>query len=166
MTAQVTGKFTNSAAGLTGPGTFSGTVRVRHAVVANHHPVLQSTLTGTLKDANGKTKSVNEAVHLVVTNLRSGSSSSLSTMSVGNQPSLQASCSILTLDVGAIHLNLLGLVVNLSPIHLTITGQTGPGNLLGNLLCGIAGLANGGLSGLVDQLLRDIANLLNQVLAL
>jgi hypothetical protein len=50
------------------------------------------------------------------------------------------SCSILNLDIGAIHLDLLGLVVDLSPIHLDVTAVPGAGNLLGNLLCAIAGL--------------------------
>lgn len=69
------------------------------------------------------------------------------------------SCSILTLDVGAIHLDLLGLVVDLAPIHLNITAQSGAGNLLGNLLCSVANLLNNG--GPLSQ----ITNLLNQILS-
>jgi len=68
------------------------------------------------------------------------------------------SCTILDLTLGPLHLNLLGLVVDLNQVHLTITGQRGPGNLLGNLLCGIAGiLDNGGGGG-------GLANLLNRLL--
>src|SRR5215216_1028328 len=54
--------------------------------------------------------------------------------------STQAVCNILTLNIGAIHLDLLGLVVDLSPIDLVIDAVSGPGNLLGNLLCAVAGL--------------------------
>lgn len=68
------------------------------------------------------------------------------------------SCSILTLDIGAIHLDLLGLVVDLSPIHLNITAQSGPGNLLGNLLCSVANLLNN------NGPLQGVANLLNNLL--
>jgi len=50
-----------------------------------------------------------------------------------------ATCDILTLDLGPLHLDLLGLVVDLAPVHLSITAQSGPGNLLGNLLCAVAG---------------------------
>ncbi len=57
----------------------------------------------------------------------------------GNQQSMN-SCQILFLDLGPIHLNLLGLVVDLSEVKLLITAQPGPGNLLGNLLCGPGGL--------------------------
>jgi hypothetical protein len=65
-------------------------------------------------------------------------------------------CSILVLDIGAIHLDLLGLVVDLAPVHLNITGQTGPGRLLGNLLCGLAGLLNppGPLAAILDIIAR------------
>lgn len=49
-------------------------------------------------------------------------------------------CSILDLDIGAIHLDLLGLVVDLAPIHLNVNAVSGAGNLLGNLLCAVAGL--------------------------
>lgn len=75
-----------------------------------------------------------------------------------------AVCQILNLDIGAIHLNLLGLVVDLAPIHLDITGQTGPGQLLGNLLCGLAGLLDGfPLNNALAQIL-EIIRLINQLL--
>ena len=70
------------------------------------------------------------------------------------------SCSILSLHTGTINLNVLGLVVNLSPINLNITAQAGPGNLLGNLLCSVANLLNGGLP------LGSLSTLLNEILAL
>jgi hypothetical protein len=76
-------------------------------------------------------------------------------------------CQILDLTLGPLHLDLLGLVVDLNQVHLTITAQQGSGNLLGNLLCSVAGLldntggAPGGLSGLLQQL----TSLLNQILA-
>jgi hypothetical protein len=53
---------------------------------------------------------------------------------------------ILNLHVGAIHLDLLGLKVDRSDICLAISAQTGPGNLLGNLLSDISHLLDGGLS--------------------
>ncbi len=71
------------------------------------------------------------------------------------------SCNILTLNVGAIHLNLLGLVVDLAPINLNITAQAGSGNLLGNLLCSVANLLNNngplaGVSNLLNNVLRNL----------
>jgi hypothetical protein len=47
------------------------------------------------------------------------------------------SCSILDLVLGPLHLNLLGLVVDLNRVHLTITANPA-GGILGRLLCGVA----------------------------
>src|SRR5690348_405273 len=66
-------------------------------------------------------------------------------------------CSILNLTLGPLHLDLLGLVVDLNQVHLTITAERGPGNLLGNLLCAVAGLLDNGGSG------NAIQNLLDQI---
>jgi hypothetical protein len=75
-----------------------------------------------------------------------------------------ASCSILTLTLGPLDLDLLGLMVHLDQVVLNITGETGPGNLLGNLLCAIAGLLDPG-PGLANNLNR-LVTLLNRVLDL
>lgn len=56
------------------------------------------------------------------------------------QPDEPGECPILTLDVGKIFLDLLGLQVETSEIQIDITAVAGPGNLLGNLLCAVAGL--------------------------
>jgi len=50
---------------------------------------------------------------------------------------------VLNLHLAPIDLNLLGLEVKTSEICLNITAQTGPGNLLGNLVGDIANLLNG-----------------------
>jgi len=76
------------------------------------------------------------------------------------------SCDILNLVLGPLHLDLLGLVVDLDTVVLDIVAESGPGNLLGNLLCAVAGLldGNGGLGGLLGGLLLQLQGLLNQVL--
>ena len=71
---------------------------------------------------------------------------------------------MLNLHLAPIDLNILGLEVKTSPICLNISAQPGPGNLLGNLLCAVAGLLNGG--GVLSGVLGQIATLLNQILAL
>jgi hypothetical protein len=70
-----------------------------------------------------------------------------------------ASCEILDLVLGPLTLELLGLVVTLNQVELNITAESGPGNLLGNLLCAVANLLNGGgpltgLAGLLNNILR------------
>lgn len=76
-------------------------------------------------------------------------------------------CQVLDLTLGPLHLDLLGLVVDLNQVHLNITAHSGSGNLLGNLLCSVAHLLDntgGGSSGL-SGLLQQLTSLLNQILA-
>jgi hypothetical protein len=76
-----------------------------------------------------------------------------------NAAATNGTCQILHLDLGPLDLTLLGLHVHLNEVVLDITAQQGPGNLLGNLLCAVAGLLdNTGTNGL--------ATLLNQILAI
>lgn len=71
-------------------------------------------------------------------------------------------CQVLTLNLGPLHLDLLGLVVDLAPVNLDITAQPGAGNLLGNLVCAVAGLLdNTGQSGAA---VNGISALLNRLL--
>jgi hypothetical protein len=70
-------------------------------------------------------------------------------------------CRVLDLTLGPLHLDLLGLVVDLNQVHLTVTAQQGPGNLLGNLLCAVANLLNGSGS---TTALTQLTNLLNRII--
>ena len=75
-------------------------------------------------------------------------------------PVLAAVCPILHLELGPLDLNLLGLVIHLDRVVLDISAVPGAGNLLGNLLCAVAGLLDGGGP------LTVIAMLLNRILAI
>jgi hypothetical protein len=77
-------------------------------------------------------------------------------------PSIQqvGSCDILGLDLGPLHLDVLGLVVDLNRVVLDITAQAGAGNLLGNLLCAVVGLLDG------PGIFAAIGNLLDQINAI
>lgn len=85
------------------------------------------------------------------------------TLPTGSPAGVAATCPVLNLTLGPLHLNLLGLQVNLNQVVLNITAQSGPGNLLGNLLCSVAGLLNQGsvLSSDVSGLLNIVEQLLN-----
>ena len=72
----------------------------------------------------------------------------------------QAACDVLNLVLGPLDLDLLGLQVHLDRVVLNIVAQSGAGNLLGNLLCAVAGLLDG------NALLTEIANILNSILAI
>ncbi|MDH2444587.1 ABC transporter substrate-binding protein [Amnibacterium sp. CER49] len=108
----------------------------------NGRLALAGNVVGTLTSPTGTVSAVNMAATTLVTSaLASGS------------------CKVLDLTLGPLHLDLLGLVVDLSQVHLTITAQSGPGNLLGNLLCTVANLLNNGGGG-------GLATLLNKLLGL
>lgn len=76
-------------------------------------------------------------------------------------PITTGTCPVLALTLGPLHLNLLGLVIDLSQVNLSITARSGAGNLLGNLVCGIANLLNGGAPmSAIAPLLNDLIRLL------
>ena len=56
---------------------------------------------------------------------------------VASTGSARRICQVLTLTLGPLHLNLLGLIVDLSPVNLRITANSN-GGLLGSLFCSIA----------------------------
>ncbi len=107
--------------------------------------VANGTFTGTLTDANGVVTSVVDTVSSVVTPAQAG-----------------AACRVLDLVLGPLHLDLLGLVVDLNQVHLTITAQPGPGNLLGNLLCAVTHLLDN--TGAPTAGLQNLLNRLNGLL--
>jgi len=94
-----------------------------------------------------------------------GSGNALGSVSQAIAAPLQvsASCTILTLVLGPLDLNLLGLMIHLNQVVLNITAVPGAGNLLGNLLCAVANLLNGG--GPLTNLLNNLLSVLNQILA-
>lgn len=143
LTAPVTGTFRNA----TGRGTFTGAFHPKKFKAVNGALMATGLLTGKLTGANGKPVGT---VHRTITTV----------VDTGRANAAPPVCSILNLKLGPLNLNLLGLNVHLNRIHLTITAIPGVGNLLGNLLCSIANLLNGGGS------LTHIAALLNRVLAL
>jgi hypothetical protein len=72
------------------------------------------------------------------------------TLALADDQSAATDCPILHLTLDSLHLDVLGLVVDTSPICLQITAHDGQG-LLGDLLCSVGNLLNGGLS--LDQIL-------------
>ena len=109
--------------------------------------VANGTFTGTATDAAGIVHDLTDAVvSAVVNNAGTG-----------------GGCQILDLTLGPLNLNLLGLVVTLNQVHLNITAQPGPGNLLGNLLCSVTHLLDN--TGASNNAVQSLVNVLNGVLA-
>ena len=133
----------------TAQGTFNGTLRITSFAVQNNVLVASGMVTGTVVSTAG-VRSVAKMVTMPV--------SSSGTAQRATAKAL--SCDILHLELGPVDLDLLGLVVHLDRIVLDLSAAPGAGNLLGNLLCSVTNLLNG--AGALTQ----IANLLNQILAL
>jgi hypothetical protein len=65
--------------------------------------------------------------------------------------------------LGPLHLDLLGLVVDLDEVHLNLYAVPGAGNLLGNLLCALVGLLDPSPSPLLADFLNQLLGLLFRV---
>ena len=73
----------------------------------------------------------------------------------------RATCDVLHLVLAPLDLDLLGLQVHLDRVVLDIVAVSGAGNLLGNLLCAVTGLLDGGLSGQLGRLVRLLDRILD-----
>ena len=126
---------------------FTGTLSVLEFTEGANGVVAVSRLRGTVTEANGNgRRRVSRTINVPVRFL--------------DAPGIQAQapCEILDLVLGPIDLRLLGLRLQVNRIHVRLTAEQG-GGLLGDLLCAIANLLNGG--GALSQ----IVGLLNQILA-
>jgi hypothetical protein len=139
VTEAVTGTITNAAG--TVVGTAAGQYEITRFVARDGGIVALGTFTGT-RTVGGVVTPMTSAVELAVT-------------------PLVATCDILHLELGPLDLDVLGLVIHLDRVVLDIDAEQGPGNLLGNLLCAIAGLLDPGPGPLAG-----IVALLNQILSI
>lgn len=125
---------------------FSGTYTINRFISRGDRVLAVGTLRGKLKNRNVK----RTGVRVPVTGFAD---------QAGAQ-SAQLVCRVLTLTLGPLDLNLLGLRVQLNQVNLRITAIPG-GGLLGDLLCGISNLLNpAGLLG------SQLSAVLNSLLAL
>ena len=136
LTVPVTGTFTDAVGGV---GNFAGNLQVTRFANQGGQLVAIGQLTGTLTDSLGAVLPVTSDTTLPVIDT-------------------SGTCDILHLDLGPLNLDLLGLEVHLNQVILDIVAQSGAGNLLGNLLCAVAHLLDGGAS------LNALVAHLNQIL--
>ena len=149
QTSSAAPKSGNSATALvnavTDAGAFVGTVSVTSVRLVNGVLTAVGTITGNVLDPTGAV-----------------APNSPTTQAISAPLQVSGSCAILNLVLGPLDLNLLGLVVHLDQVVLNITAVPGAGNLLGNLLCAVANLLNGGSP--LSTLLNNLVDLLNQIL--
>jgi len=126
---------------------------------------VRGTLRAVIHRKAGGTFRLNKAHVWIPVSSVNGSSTSPTAQQRSAAPSALAAgaCKVLNLVLGPLDLDLLGLQVHLDKVVLNIVAQSGAGNLLGNLLCAVAGLLDGPtLSGLLSQ----VSTLLNSILAI
>jgi hypothetical protein len=152
--ASKAGTLTSAVHGTFTGGTVTGTFKPLRSFVQNGQTYVQGNLAATLTKTDGTVlgKATKHDVTLPVKAPGAGTA----------QPA--ATCTILHLVLGPLDLNLLGLMVHLNRVVLDITAVSGPGNLLGNLLCAVAHLLDN-TSPTLTQLL-NLANLLNQIIGI
>lgn len=145
--ATVTGTINQT---IDGVGTFAGTFTPSSFSAQDGQLLVTGLVQGTFTNLAGASTPVSQTV----TTTAAAAPSTAAALASGG------SCDILNLVLGPLHLDLLGLNVDLNQVVLDITSQTGAGNLVGNLLCAVTGLLDGGTG------LSGLANLLNRVLGL
>jgi uncharacterized membrane protein len=135
--------------------TLTGTVTIQRFTKAHKQVFAQGTLVGTVTSATpgGAARTVVTPVSVPV--FRADAIAPTDAIAI-----TAVSCNILHLVLGPLDLDLLGLVVHLDQVVLDITAVADAGNLLGNLLCAITGLLDGGAT------LANLVALLNTVLGL
>lgn len=143
-------------------GVFEGTLTLTELALNEAGDLVASgTLTGTTNQ-NGTLTEIEQTFSNVTLGL-SETLDAIAGLAMDRAANEEGVCDILFLELGPIFLDVLGLTVDLSQIQLDVDAQRGQNNLLGNLLCELTGLLDGGIAGLLDQvqgLLDRINNLL------
>jgi hypothetical protein len=153
-----------------GPGNLLGNLLCDVANLLNQPGATQAGVLNSLSPTdlttleNGVTSLLNGALHDLNTLPTIGSSSP-------QAPTVTVpSTNVLSLSLGPVNLNLLGLQVALNncnngPVTVNITALQGPGNLLGNLIGDLAHLLDNGVNvGQLNRELQLIAGTINRLL--
>src|SRR5262245_33694925 len=123
----------------------------------NGHLRAHGLVSGVIHQGNGKTKTFS-----VMRNIKVRSMNGTVPGAARSAAGAKATCDILQLVLAPLDLDLLGLQVHLDKVVLNIVAQSGAGQLLGNLLCAVAGLLDNG--GTLSQLLNRLGQILDQLL--
>jgi hypothetical protein len=142
-------------------GTLTGTVYLTHIDMLPDGRFLGTArIIGTATTAAG---SLPVDITQITTLAINGASAAAATLAAGaTTQAAGASCDVVNLVLGPLHLDILGLVVDLNQVVLDVVAQTGAGNLLGNLLCALLGLLDGvAIFPAITQLLEQINSILS-----
>lgn len=141
-------------------GWFRGRFSPSSFEVVGDQVVAHGTVAGLLHKKGDRTRHVSQEVTLPVQLDATTATAARLVPSGSGLSAAAATCDILNLVLGPLDLNLLGLEIHLDTVVLDIIANPA-GGLLGDLLCAVANLLDGGpLGDLLDQL----TDLLEQIL--
>jgi hypothetical protein len=150
--------------GTTGTSTFTGTLSITKLTFGDQGLVANGKVTGFLARQRISQTFSNVPVALFA----EGASDPIDLASrtpLQLDPNEPFVCDILFLDLAPLHLNLLGLELDLSEVVLDLDAVSGPGNLVGNLLCAVTGLLDVvDLGVILEGILQAILDALNGLL--
>lgn len=153
------GKLASRIAGTTGNGSrVTGKFTPTHFIKRDGKVKVRGMLTGVIHRADGSTRTFG-----VMRTMRVKSINGAPARTGAAGLRAAATCDVLHLVLAPLDLDLLGLQVHLDRVVLNIVAQTGAGNLLGNLLCAVTGLLDGGLNGLLGRLTLLLNRILGQL---
>ena len=142
-------------------GWFRGRFEPSAFEVSGDQVVAHGMVTGLLHKKGERTQKVSQEVALPVVLPGDTGSAGQSVAGTGLAAALApATCDVLNLVLGPLDLNLLGLEIHLDTVVLDIVANPA-GGLLGQLLCAVANLLNGGP---LEDLLTQLTDLLQQIL--
>lgn len=135
-------------------GNFSGTFTVNRFEVRNNAVVAVGVVRGSIPGAGSAF--VGEVAAPVTVGTASAPAAASGAAAA---PQAAATCQVLHLDIGAVNLNVQGLIVATQPISIDLSGDSAAP--LGNLVCTIESTLNNvvGLVGLLNQLLGVLTGL-------
>ena len=145
-----------------GGGTFAGTLSLQKFVVRDGQVAAVGIVRGTVTSAAGVPLGT-ALVGPLTLPVQVGPGPTIATTTAA-PVAAQATCQVLHLDIGAVNLNLLGLVVVTQPIGLDISGDSA--GVLGNLVCTVLDTLNSvvDLVGLLNQILGLLTGLLGALI--
>jgi len=148
-------------------GTLSGVVYLTHVDIGSDGQLIGTArIIGTATTAAGAVPvDITQTTTMAMNGLTgTQAATAAATLAAAGDVTTQAvgACDVVNLVLGPLHLDLLGLVVDLNQVVLDVVAQTGAGNLLGNLLCAVVSLLDGvALLPIIGQLLERINDLLS-----
>ena len=147
---------------------FSGTVAIQRFVARNGAVFAIGVVSGSLSTADGPVGTSLDLPVAFPVHIGNGVAGVADRRAPYSAPSgydvraifaQSTTCGVLHLDLGAVNLNLLGVVVTTTPVTIDINGDTG--GPLGNLVCAILSTVNNvvGVVNLLNSLLSTVTGL-------